>query len=89
MQQKIRETGLSKNPFLRPFYPTSDPNAVGAGRRPARPGRRFLYVPRNPPGAGSLLPLETSDCQLMTICLRQMVSIGVRLSFSHTKIHSL
>ena len=25
----------------------------------------------------------------MTICLRQMVSIGVRLSFSHSKIHSL
>ena len=25
----------------------------------------------------------------MTICPRQMVSIGVRLSFSHTKIHSL
>lgn len=25
----------------------------------------------------------------MTICLRQMVSISVRQSFSHTKIHSL
>ena len=28
---------------------TFDPNAVGACRRPALPGRRFLYVPRNRP----------------------------------------
>ena len=25
-------------------------NIVGASRRPALPGLRFLYVPRNPPG---------------------------------------
>ena len=27
-----------------------DSNGVGAGPRPAHPGLRFLYVPRNPPG---------------------------------------
>ena len=47
--QKIPETKLSKIPFLGPLYPTSDHNAVGASQRPALPGRRFLYVPRNPP----------------------------------------
>ena len=40
MQQKIRETGLSKNPSLYPLYPTSAPNAVGASPRPAHPGLR-------------------------------------------------
>ena len=49
VQQKIPETEVSKIPFLVPLYPTSDHNAVGAGQRPARPGLRFLYVPRNPP----------------------------------------
>ena len=49
VQQKIPETEVSKIPFLVPLYPTSDHNAVGASQRPARPGLRFLYVPRNPP----------------------------------------
>ena len=47
--QKIPETELSNIPFPGPLHPTFDPNGVGACRRPALPGRRFLYVPRNPP----------------------------------------
>ena len=47
--QKIPETEVLNIPFPGPLYPTSDPNAVGASQRPALPGRRFLYVPRNPP----------------------------------------
>ena len=47
--QKIPETEVSNIPFPGPLYPTSDHNAVGASQRPALPGLRFLYVPRNPP----------------------------------------
>ena len=50
LQRKIRETGSSKYSFLRRLDQTFDRNGVGACRRPARPGLRFLYVPRNPPG---------------------------------------
>ena len=80
-----------------------DPNAVGACRRPALPWPPVFLRSQEP---ARRVPsfrwrLETSDCQLMTICPRQMVSVCVRqkngpaafplplLPFPALQIHSL
>ena len=43
------KTGFAEKAVSGTFSPMSDKDAVGASRRPALPGHRFSYIPRNPP----------------------------------------